>query len=189
MLQDQALQAELDQTGYFPQIVADALDIALAGEAPTAFYVHPDVAFGIGTIGRHLTVMVLTETRLISAHVDDHAGDEVSQAAVAASTEAVALRRIESVNLTRITSDPAEHSPGDPPGMVRLSVCWGGNQILDFEPAECPDPECTADHGYTGSLSGEDMGLQAMSDINGEDVAAKLVEFAGALYAATARVA
>ncbi|MDR2566565.1 MAG: DUF5998 family protein [Bifidobacteriaceae bacterium] len=189
MLQHAALVAELERVGYFPRIVADALDIALAGEQPVAFYVHPDVAFGVGTIGQHLTVVLLTPTRLISAHADDHAADELAPAAVAASTEAVPLRRIESVTLTHITGEPSEHLPGDTPGVVRLAVRWGANQLLDLEPAGCGDPECLADHGYSGSLTSEDIGLQVAADVNGHDLAAKLVEFARKLYAATAQAA
>ncbi|MDR1442772.1 MAG: DUF5998 family protein [Bifidobacteriaceae bacterium] len=189
MLQDQALRAELDQTGYFPQIVADALGIALAEEEPVAFYVHPDVAFGIGTIGRHLTVVVLTATRLISAHVDDHAADEITPAAVAATTEAVSLKRIESVTLTHITGQPSEFASGEVRAVVRLTIGWGSNRVLDLEPAGCPDPDCMLDHGYTGSESSEDLSLQVASEVDGEDGSVKLIEFARTLYAATAAVA
>ncbi|MDR1635471.1 MAG: DUF5998 family protein [Bifidobacteriaceae bacterium] len=189
MLQHPALVAELERVGYFPRIVADALEIALAGEKPQAFYVHPDVAFGVGTIGQHLTVVLLTPSRLISAHADDHAADELTPAAVAASTEAVPLRKIETVTLTHITGEPSEHLPGDTPEVVRLAVKWGSSQLLELEPAGCGDPECLADHGYSGSVTGEDMGLQVAADVNGQDLAAKLIEFARQLYAATARVA
>ena len=189
MLSDQSLRTELDQTGYFPRIVADALDIALGGETPTAFFVLPDVAFGIGTIGRHLTVLVMTATRLISAHVDDHAGDELAPAAVAATTEAVPLGRIESVTLSQITSEPTDYLSGDSPGLVRLAINWGGSQMLEFEPATCGDPECAAEHGFSGSLNGEDISLQVSKEVSGEEGAAKLIAFARQLYAATASAA
>ncbi|MDR0591973.1 MAG: DUF5998 family protein [Bifidobacteriaceae bacterium] len=189
MPRNRTLLAELDQVGYFPEIVAEALETALGGEAPVAFYVQPDVAFGVGTIGRHLTVVLLTETRLISAHVDDHASDESGPAAVASSTEAVPLRRIQSVTLARITVQDPRPGSGDPPGMVRLSVDWGSNKALDLDPASCGDPECIADHGYSGSLSGEDLSLQAAAETGGGGQAAKLTQFARQLYATTARAA
>jgi hypothetical protein len=189
MLQDQALLAELDRIGYFPQVVADALDTALSGEQPEDFYVHPDVAFGVGTIGQHLTVMVLTPTRLITAHIDDHASDEMAPAAVAASTEGVSLRRITSVTLTRITGQPSSPGSNEAPGIVRLSIDWGSSQSLDFEPAGCADPDCIADHGYSGSLTSEDMTLQVATDVNGQALADKLTDFARKLYAAQVRVA
>ncbi|MDR2454840.1 MAG: DUF5998 family protein [Bifidobacteriaceae bacterium] len=189
MLQDQTLLAELDRAGYFPQIVADVLEIALAGEPATAFYVHRDVAFGPGTIGQHLTVMVITPTRLITTHVDDHAADESAPAAVAASTEAVALKRIESVTLTHLTAEPESHDPSEPPSAVRLSIDWGSHQLIDLEPSECGDPDCITDHGYSGAINAENLGLQVTTEVSGAELAIKLMEFARCLYAATADAA
>ncbi|MDR2379076.1 MAG: DUF5998 family protein [Bifidobacteriaceae bacterium] len=189
MLQYPSLLAELDRVGYFPQIVADALDIALADEQPQAFYVHSDVAFGVGTIGRHLTVLVLTATRLVSAHVDDHAADELAPAAVAASTESVPLSRIESVTLTQITARPSEHAKGDTPAVARLAVKWGANLTIDLEPATCADSECVQDHGYAGTLTSEDVGLQVASEVSGPELTASLIDFARRLHAATGQAA
>ncbi|MDR2253489.1 MAG: DUF5998 family protein, partial [Bifidobacteriaceae bacterium] len=65
MIQHQDLRAQLVAVGYFPEILGDVVDASLGGEPVEAFYVHPDVAFGNGTIGRHLTVLAVTRTRLL----------------------------------------------------------------------------------------------------------------------------
>ncbi len=34
-----------------------------------------------------------------------------------------------------------------------MTVGWGGINRIDLEPAACADPDCDADHGYTGVLA------------------------------------
>ena len=39
------LRADLDHAGYYPDLVADVLDVALGGEAVVSYLVHPETTF------------------------------------------------------------------------------------------------------------------------------------------------
>ena len=67
------LTAHLHRAGYYPELVADVLDVALADEEVVAHLVQAETTFD-SEVRRHLTVLVLTPTRLVTAHVDDHSG-------------------------------------------------------------------------------------------------------------------
>ncbi len=74
------LRAEIERAGYFPSLVADALDAAVAGDEIEAFVVHQETTFDSEEVRRHITVLVLTPGRLVLGHADDHPGDEVTTA-------------------------------------------------------------------------------------------------------------
>lgn len=56
---------------------------------------------------------------------------------------------------------------------------------VELEPATCGDPQCDADHGYTGSITGDDLSLRISADAEGENALAEAVAFARTLSAAT----
>ena len=70
------LVRKIEKAGYYPALVADVLDIALADEDVLAHLVHAETTFDMDTVRRHLSVVVLTPGRLIFVHADDHGGDE-----------------------------------------------------------------------------------------------------------------
>jgi hypothetical protein len=53
------------------------------------------------------------------------------------------------------------------------------------EPASCGDPECEADHGYTGVLASDDFSIRASATADGTDAVALLLAFADSLSART----
>ena len=53
------------------------------------------------------------------------------------------------------------------------------------EPAGCSDPECEADHGYTGVLASDDFSLRVSAAADGNDAVAGLLSFAESLSART----
>ncbi len=132
------------------QVVATAL----GGEPVRAHLVHQETTFDAQEVRRHVTVLVVTGTRLVVAHVDDHGPDDVSPTAYAsASTEAVPLHAVRTVVLQHVVAEPMAHRAGTSPDELSLTVGWGSVQRLDLEPAGCSDPACEADHGYTGTMS------------------------------------
>ena len=177
------MRQELDRAGYYPELVARVLDVALAGEGVLAYLVHPETTFDSREVRRHLTALAITRTRLIMAHVDDVAGQDVP--AAAATTEAVPLRRITSVALTHGVADPAQNFGGPSTQELTIGVTWGAAQRVDLEPAACGDPECEADHGLTGVLVPEDVVLRVSAHAEGDDALDRAVEFARRLSAAT----
>jgi len=177
------LGADLDRAGYYPRLVQGVLDIALAGEEVRAYLVHPETTFDSREVRRHLTALALTPTRLVMAHVDDVPGDDVPSAA--ATTEAVPLGRIASVALTHGVSDPASTHGGMRADELTIAVTWGGAQQVDLAPAGCSDPDCEADHGYTGLLTPEDVVVRVSAQAEGDHALEQALDFARALSAAT----
>ncbi len=74
------LRAAIDRTGYYPEVVADGVASAGAGERISAFFVHHEPTFDHDEVRRHLSVLVLTPTRLILTHTDEHTGADLLQA-------------------------------------------------------------------------------------------------------------
>ena len=182
------LAGQIDQAGYYPTFVTDVLDVAVAGESVTASLVHAETTFDSDEVRRHLSVLVLTPTRLVFVHADDHAGDEDHHpdAHGVATTEAVPLDSVRSVVLSHVVTKPAGYRPGVTGRDLTLTIGWGAVARIDLEPATCGDPNCEADHGYTGTLAGEDVTLRISTDAEGADAVANALEFARALSAATA---
>ena len=182
------LVADVERAGYYPELVVDVLVAALAGDTVRSHLVHLETTFDSAEVRRHVTVLVLTPTRLVIAHADDHAPDETSPESYAvASTEAVALHKVESVVVSHVVTRPAAHHRGSTPHEVTLTVGWGAVRRVDLEPAGCADEECDADHGYTGSLSGDDLTLRVSAAAEGSGAVQAAVVFARALSEATTR--
>ncbi|MCX6399210.1 MAG: DUF5998 family protein [Propionibacteriales bacterium] len=178
------LQTAIDRTGYYPEVVADAVTGALGGEAVVSFYVHHEPTFERDEVRRHQTVIVLTPSRLILAHTDEHAGDDLlPEPYTSTSTEAVSLRAVASVVVTRMTTNPT--AGPTPPAEAVLTIGWGAVSRLDLEPAGCNDPQCDADHGFTGSLSSDDFSLRVSAAADGKDAVGGLLSFAASLSALT----
>ncbi len=174
----------IDHTGYYPEVVADAVNGAVAAEPVRAFYVHHEPTFERDEVRRHLSVVVLTPTRLILAHTDEHAGDDLlPEPYTSTSTEAVSLTAVKSVVVTRMTANPT--AGPRPPAEAVMTIGWGGVSRLDLEPAGCSDPQCDADHGYTGVLASDDFSLRVSAAADGVDAVGGLLGFAAALSAST----
>jgi len=184
------LRAAIDRVGYYPTVVAEAVDSAVAGESVRSFVIHHEPTFDRDEVRRHVTVLVLTTSRLLVAHTDEHPPDDLLPAPYASTTtEAVPLSRIGSVSVTRMVANPAGESATPGRGGVAeavLTVGWGAVQRVDIEPAGCPDPECEADHGYSGVLTAEDFAVRISSSAEGAEAVNALLDFASALSSATA---
>ncbi len=184
------LREAIDRVGYYPAVVADAVQSALAGEAVRSFVIHHEPTFDHDEVRRHVTVLVLTSSRVVVAHTDEHPPDDLLPAPYAStSTEAVPIDQVGSVTVTRMVANPAvasEQGSTDVSEAV-LTVGWGAVRRVDLEPATCSDPDCVADHGYTGTLAAEDFALRISSSADGPEAVARLLAFAGDLSAATVR--
>jgi hypothetical protein len=178
------LRQAIEHTGYYPEVVADGVDAAVSGERVLSFFVHHEPTFDREEVRRHLTVAVLTPSRLVLAHTDEHAGDELlPEPYTSTSTEAIRLSAVRSVVVTRMVANPSQGPR--PPAEAVLTVGWGGVSRLDLEPATCSDPDCQADHGYSGVLAGDDFSLRVSAAADGRDAVPGLLAFAAALSART----
>ncbi|HWJ86161.1 MAG TPA: DUF5998 family protein [Cellulomonas sp.] len=181
-----ALRQDLHRAGYYPELVADVLDVALADEPVVAHLVHPETTFDATEVRRHVTVLVLTPTRLVCAHVDDHPADlEHPSASASATTESVPLGELRSVALTHVVPEPAKHKAGRPALELTLAIGWGAVSRVDLEPATCGDPACEADHGFTGTLTPDDVVVRVSAAAEGIDSVRAATAFARVLSAAS----
>ena len=185
----EGLRLAIQQAGYYPALVSDTLGTALAGEPVQSYVVHHEPHFDRDELRRHVSVLVLTPTRLIVGHTDEYPSDESHPLPFATtSTEAVPLDRVSSVVVSRTVTTPASYKIGDPAREVVLTVGWGAMSRVDLEPAGCGDPECEADHGYTGSLTSDDFSLRVSEAAAGGRRVEDMLDFARSLSAATVRV-
>ncbi len=184
------LARAIEKTGYYPEVVADAVNAAVADEEVVAFVVHHEPTFDHDEVRRHLSVVVLTPSRLMVAHTDDHAPDDLLPAPyTTTSTETVPLAEVRSVVVNRYVAHPDSYERGTRPPVSEavLTVGWGSVSRLDLEPAACADPECSADHGYTGSMSADDFSLRVSSAADGPDAVPELLGLAEHLSRLTRR--
>jgi len=87
------------------------------------------------------------------------------------------------VVVTRMVANPTK-GPTTPAEAV-ITLGWGGVSRVDLEPAGCDDPQCEADHGYTGVLASDDFSLRVSAAADGQDAVARLLSFAEQLSART----
>jgi uncharacterized protein DUF5998 len=185
------LYAAIEQSGYYPRVVSEAVSSAVAGEQVLSFLVHHEPTIDErDEVRRHVTVLVLTPSRLVLAHTDEHAPDDMLPAPyTSTSTEAVTLSAVRSVVVSRMVANPATYSesPEATPGASEavLTVGWGSMGRIDLEPAGCADPDCEADHGYTGMLTSDDFSLRVSAAAEGPEAVADLLGFADVLSSRT----
>lgn len=181
------LSRKILKAGYYPAFVTDVLDIALAEESVETHLVHLETTLDVESVRRHLSVVALTPTRLIFVHADDHGGDEEhgEQSHGIATSESVPLSAVKTVMMTHVVPNPEKYEAGSLGRELTVTIGWGAVARLDLEPATCGDPNCEADHGYTGSMTGDDLSLRISADAEGENALADAVAFARVLSAAT----
>lgn len=185
------LRTAIETSGYYPDVVADAVFAALAGEPVEAHLLHHEPTIDErDEVRRHVTVLVLTPSRLILAHTDEHAPDDVLGAPYTSSTtEAISLRAVRTVMVNRMVANPASYGGRavPPPGADEavLSISWGAVNRIDLEPAGCADAACEADHGYTGVFSSDDFSLRVSAAAEGPQAVAEMLDFARALSGRT----
>jgi Family of unknown function (DUF5998) len=182
--QGQSLEGALQKAGFYPRLVADVVDDALDGRDCLAHLVHLETHFDRAEVRRHITVLVLTSDMLVITHVDDQQLDEAGEQIVAQiSTESVPVAQIRSVVLSYVYSQPQNYKPTDPVREMTLTIAWSGGQRLDMGPASCGDPQCEADHGYSGTIAQEDIVLRISAEADGLQAVQDAKKFARALRA------
>jgi hypothetical protein len=184
----EGLRGAIERSGYYPDLVFDAVTWSLGAETAQSYVVHHEATFDPAMeVRRHLTVLVLTPTRLLVCHTDEHPpGETIPHPHASTSTESVPIGGVHSVNLTRVVADPEKYVPGMAPAEVVLTLGWGAVSHVDLEPATCGDESCEADHGFTGVVSGDDIALRVSAAADGQATVDDVVAFTRAISMATA---
>ena len=86
--------------------------------------------------------------------------------------------------VAHVVSNPEKYRPGSLGRELTLTIGWGAVSRIDLEPATCGDPQCEADHGYTGTMVGDDLTVRMSAGGDGVDRVARLVRFGATLQRA-----
>ena len=163
---------------------------AMLGDEPVLDHlVHHEATFD-NELRRHLTVLVLTPSRLIFGHTDEHAAEPGGSPG---GDDDRGGRRAAQRPVGR--ADPGGRGRAgvrrqDPSVQeVVLTIGWGAISRIDLEPAACDDPECDGDHGYTGTVTADDFVLRVSAAAEGSDLVTRTQRFGAAVSTATARLA
>lgn len=180
------LVRDVERAGYYPALVHEVVRTALADEPVQSHLVHQETTFDHDSIRRHITVLVLTPTRLVVMHADDDTQSGTPHTTATATTESVPLAGVRGVMLTHVVADPASYSVGGMGQELTVTIGWGSVTRVDLIPASCGDPSCEADHGYEGTLTADDISVRVSAMADGEEALTQAIRFAHALQAATA---
>ena len=178
----QRLVEDINKAGFYPQLVIDVVEDSLDGRSPVSHLVQLETHIDRTEVNRHITVLVLAEDVLHVTHVDDEEFDEGGHDVVArVSTETVGISQIRSVTLSYSYYQPANYRPDSAISEVTLAIAWTGTLHVDLAPAMCEDPQCQADHGYTGTAAREDIVLRISAEADGPAAVEGAREFARTL--------
>ena len=132
---------------------------------------HLETTFDRDVVRRHITVLVLTPTRLLIAHADDHADEPPAPAGASPTRDdrgGAALGGARGVMLTHVVEQPEAYVPGPLGRELTVTLGWGAVARVDLVPATCGDPDCDADHGYKGTVTADDIALRVSAAADGE---------------------
>ena len=97
----------IEKTGYYPQVVWAGVRSSLAGEQVVSYLVHHEPTIDRDEGRPHITVVVLTPSRLVLSHTDENAPDDLlPQPYTSTSTEAISLASVRSVVVNRMVANP-----------------------------------------------------------------------------------
>jgi len=168
--------------GYYPALANSVLRTAIGSEAVRGHFVHAETTFDDREVRRHMTVIVITDRRLLRVHMDDGAGhNDESLHEASATVESALLSSIHNMAMTHVVHHPEDYREGDLPSELVLAVGWGVHSRIELEPATCGDENCDADHGYSGSLTGDDSLVRVSIIADGEETVRALIDFAQTL--------
>lgn len=176
------LTRAITHAGYYPGLVCDVVESAIAGDEAVTHLVHQETTFDQDSVRRHVTVLVVTPQRLVIAHADDHA-EPGERLMATATTETIPLTAVRGVMVTHVVTDPASFTPGTHSRDITLTLGWGAVSRLDLVPAQCGDPDCTADHGFEGTVASDDISLRISAAADGEAAVDRALRFARVLSA------
>lgn len=175
------LLSSIERAGYYPALVADVVESALAGDDTVAHLVHQETTFDASTVRRHITVLALTRAKLVVAHADDFSDGEPHEAVATATSETIPIGAVRGVMVTHVVPSPDQYVPGTLGREVTLTLGWGAVSRIDIMPGQCGDPSCDGEHGFEGTMASDDISLRVSADADGDAALAAAITFARVL--------
>src|SRR4051812_43386772 len=127
----QDLRTAIEESGYYPDVVSDAVKSAVAGEQVVSFLVHHEPTIDErDKVRRPAAVRGLPPSRRIPAHTDGHAPDALLPApSTSSSAEAGTLTASRSVVVDPMVANPEPYAgkavPAPGANEAVLSIGWG----------------------------------------------------------------
>ncbi len=177
------LLSAIERAGYYPALVSDVVAAAIGGDATRSHLVHQETTLDASSIRRHITVLVLTDSKLAVVHADDFTDGEPHESVATATSETIPLRAVRGVMVTHVVPSPDTYVPGSLGREITLTLGWGAVSRIDAMPAQCGDPTCDAEHGFEGTIASDDISLRISADADGDGALAAAIHFAGVLSA------
>ena len=88
--------------------------------------------------------------------------------------------------MTRVVPDPASYVPGvTMPTEVVLTIGWNVLSHVELERPTAGIESCEADHGYTGTITADDLTMRVSEAADGDEAVRQVLDFAVALTEAT----
>ena len=160
-------------------IVFDVLHTLGPKAQVDAFFIRPETVIDDDSVYDSLSIYVIGDGRL-TIIVSDISHEFAKDGEFITTTIDVDLASVRDYQIVRrrvLAGDEA----GAYTGLV-MRLRWGGGLSIDAIPASCDDPNCMADHGYVGRLSGEDAEIVLDGTVSSETFRKGLV-FVGELVA------
>lgn len=151
-----SLATQVSDTGFFPEIVIEALNGAVGDIEAEDFFVHREPIFDLEVAGHHLTVLILLSGKLVVGHFDET--DLGQGPRIVASTEVIPLPQINAVSLNKAYAFPEGQEVKIKEAWV--NIAWGIAQRLELRENSCGDPSCDKDHGSVGTVMADDITLR-----------------------------
>lgn len=167
---------EIENLGFYPDLVTRALRRTLAGADPISCVLQVEAAFDHGSMFNHLNALALTEKVLVQLHVDEQ---DDGTAMIATAIHPV--ETIQGVSFMEVVGAPetGESSTQE----VTIGLNLGAVRRADIEPARCEDPMCTNDHGFQSVSIPDDVNMRISAAADGIDALDRAQHFIDALSA------
>lgn len=189
-----SLERDLRRTGYHPALIGSLAERMLGDEELRAHLVHCEAVLDPACVGRHVTVLLLTPTRFIAIHVDDHDGSDSGphgfpapegDAAVAMTvSEVVPLAQVNHVRIHQVI--PSRETAAVATEVI-LVIGWAGRSDVSLGSAPCDNPDCEGGCGWEGTLVADDLSMRLSAAGDGPDATARALDFASAVAQAVGR--
>ncbi|PWF24552.1 DUF5998 family protein [Ancrocorticia populi] len=134
-------------------ILGDLMDCLQGISQIRAYFVRPETVFDQDSVYNSVGVFVLTTNQLIIL-VSDVSYEFSPEGEFITTTQFVDLREIRDFQVIRRRI--ADGNSAGALSSVQMRLRWGASWQQDIRPATCDNPQCSADHGYMGMMSGDD---------------------------------
>lgn len=165
---------EIEELGFYPDLVARALERALGGITPLACIVQVEATFDHESMFNHLSALALTQTTLVQLHVDEQAD---GTAMIASAIHPI--RTIRGVSFMEVVGAPASAETSTQEMTIAINL--GAVRRSDIDPLHCDDPMCDAEHGFQMLTLPDDINMRISAAADGVEALQRAEKFVDTL--------